>query len=103
MDDAVKNVAEVPVTGGIQEEVSAHMAGEFCYVDTTGADLSQVRRKVEVKKELRAPVEKGDPAGEMVYYLGDKEIGRQKLVAAESVDRMRYSDALEQAMDRYFL
>ena len=103
VDDAVKNVAEVPVTGGIQEEVSAHMTGEFRYVDTTGADLSQVRRKVEVKKELRAPVEKGDLAGEMVYYLGDKEIGRQKLVAAESVDRMRYSDALEQTMDRFFL
>ena len=72
-------------------------------MDTTGADLSQVRRKAEVRKGLRAPVEKGDPAGEMVYYLGDKEIGRQKLVAAESVDHMRYSDALEQAMDRYFL
>ena len=103
VDDAVKNVAEVPVTGGIQEEVSAHMAGEFCYVDTTGADLSQVRRKVEVRKELRAPVEKGDLAGEMVYYLGDKEIGRQKLVAAENVGCMRYTDALERAMDRFFL
>ena len=84
VDDA-KNVAEVPVTGGIQEEVSAHMAGEFRYVDITGADLSQIRRKVEVRKGLRAPVEKGDPAGEMVYYLNGKEIGRQKLVASENV------------------
>lgn len=103
VDDAVKNVVEVPVTGGIQEEVSAHMAGEFHYVDTTGADLSQIRRKVEVRKGLRAPVGKGDPAGEMVYYLNGKEIGRQKLVAAESVDRMRYTDALERTMDRFFL
>ena len=103
VDDAVENVAKVPVTGGVQEEVPVHMDGEFRYVDTTGADLSQVRREAEVKKELQAPVKQGDPAGEMVYYLGDKEIGRQKLVAAESVDRMRYSDALEQAMDRYFL
>ncbi len=103
VDDAVKNVAEVPVTGGIQEEVSAHMAGEFRYVDTTGADLSQIRRKVEVKKELRAPVEKGDPAGEVVYYLDGKEVGRQKLVASENVERMRYTDALERTMDRFFL
>ncbi len=103
VDDAIENVAKVPVTGGVQEEVSVHMDGEFRYVDTTGADLSQVRRKTEVKKELQAPVKQGNPAGEMVYYLGDKEIGRQKLVAGESVDRMRYSDALEQAMDRYFL
>ena len=102
VDDA-KNVAEVPVTGGIQEEVSAHMAGEFRYVDITGADLSQIRRKVEVRKGLRAPVEKGDPAGEMVYYLNGKEIGRQKLVASENVGRMRYTDALERAMDRFFL
>ena len=103
MDDAVKNVAEIPVTGGIQEEVSAHMAGEFHYVDTTGADLSQIRRKVEVRKGLRAPVGKGDPAGEMVYYLNGKEIGRQKLVASENVGRMRYTDALERTMDRFFL
>ena len=102
VDDA-KNVAEVPVTGGIQEEVSAHMAGEFRYVDITGADLSQIRRKGEVRKGLRAPVEKGDPAGEMVYYLNGKEIGRQKLVASENVGRMRYTDALERAMDRFFL
>ena len=102
VDDA-KNVAEVPVTGGIQEEVSAHMAGEFHYVDTTGADLSQIRRKVEVRKGLRAPVGKGDPAGEMVYYLNGKEIGRQKLVASENVGRMRYTDALERTMDRFFL
>lgn len=103
VDDEVKNVAEVPVAGGIQEEVPAHMVGEFCYVDTTGADLSQVRRKAEVKKELQAPVGKGDPAGEMVYYLNGKEIGRQKLVASENVERMRYTDALERIMDRFFL
>ena len=103
VDDAVKNVAEVPVTGGIQEEVSAHMAGKFHYVDTSGADLSQIRRKVEVRKGLRAPVGKGDPAGEMVYYLNGKEIGRQKLVASENVGRMRYTDALERTMDRFFL
>lgn len=103
VDDEVKNVAEVPVAGGIQEEVPAHMVGEFCYVDTTGADLSQVRRKAEVKKELQAPVGKGDPAGEMVYYLNGKEIGRQKLVASENVGRMRYTDALERIMDRFFL
>ena len=103
VDDAVKNVAEVPVTGGVQEEVSAHMAGKFHYVDTTGADLSQIRRKVEVRKGLRAPVGKGDPAGEMVYYLNGKEIGRQKLVASENVGRMRYTDALERTMDRFFL
>ena len=103
VDDAVKNVVEVPVTGGIQEEVSVHMAGEFRYVDTTGADLSQIRRKVEVRKGLRAPVGKGDPAGEMVYYLNGKEIGRQKLVASENVERMRYTDALERTMDRFFL
>ena len=101
VDDAVKNVAEVP--GGVQEEVSAHMAGKFHYVDTTGADLSQIRRKVEVRKGLRAPVGKGDPAGEMVYYLNGKEIGRQKLVASENVGRMRYTDALERTMDRFFL
>lgn len=103
VDDEVKNVAEVPVAGGIQEEVPTHMVGEFCYVDTTGADLSQVRRKAEVKKELQAPVGKGDPAGEMVYYLNGKEIGRQKLVASENVERMRYTDALERTMDRFFL
>lgn len=103
VDDEVKNVAEVPVAGGIQEEVPAHMVGEFCYVDTTGVDLSQVRRKAEVKKGLQAPVGKGDPAGEMVYYLNGKEIGRQKLVASENVERMRYTDALERTMDRFFL
>lgn len=103
VDDAVENVAKIPVTGGVQEEAAVHMDGEFRYVDTTGADLSQVRRDVEVKRHLQAPVKKGDPAGEMVYYLGDQEIGRQKLVTAEGVARMRYSDALEQAMDRYFL
>ena len=103
VDNVEENVAKVPVTGGVREEVPVHMDGEFRYVDTTGADLSQVSRKTVLKKELQAPVQSGDTAGEMVYYLGDKEIGRKKLVTDESVDRMQYRDALERAMDRFFL
>lgn len=103
VDDDTKNVGNVPIAGGVKEETTVNLEAAYRYVDVTGADLSQVERKPDLPGSLHAPVEKGELAGEMVYYLQGKEIGRQNLVAAETVEKMRYKDALEQMVERYFL
>ena len=57
----------------------------------------------EMKKKLEAPVKKGDKAGEMVYYLDGEEIGRVDIVAAENVGKMKYKNALETALEKFFM
>ncbi|WP_211230085.1 D-alanyl-D-alanine carboxypeptidase family protein [Desulfovirgula thermocuniculi] len=74
----------VPVARGAAAAVRAVAAGDL-EVDLARDQLGQVRREVRLFSPLAAPVRAGQKVGEMVYYLGDSELGRVDLVAAESV------------------
>lgn len=102
MDEGLEEIAPVPVEKGIESQAAVTQAEAFQYIDTTGADLTQVEKKAELEPSLTAPVKKGDKAGEMAYYLNGEEIGRVDIVAAEDVDKMKYKNALENALEGFF-
>lgn len=102
-DDDVDHVGWADVENGTEKQVELRMKKPFVYVDTEGTALSEITKKMVVTKKIQAPVKEGDTIGEQVYYLGEKEIGRQELEAAEEVPRLRYTDALKQAVERFFL
>lgn len=102
-DDDLDHVGWADVENGIQKQVELRMKEPFVYVDTEGADFDDISKKIEITRKIQAPVREGDTVGAQVYYLGEKEIGRQELEAAGEVPRLRYVDALEQAMERFFL
>ena len=103
MDEGLEAIAPAKVEKGMKTEVSVKQAGGFQYIDTVGADLTQIEKKPEMKKHLEAPVKEGDKTGEMVYYLNGEEIGRADIVAAESVGKMKYKNALETALEKFFM
>ena len=103
MDEGLEAIKPVKVEKGMKAEVSVKQAGSFQYIDTVGADLTQIKKKPELKEHLKAPVKEGDKTGEMVYYLEGKEIGRADIVATESVGKMKYKNALETALERFFM
>ena len=51
------------------------METEFQYIDTTGANLSGMKRKIEIDQEKQAPVKKGEKVGTVTYLLNGKKIG----------------------------
>ncbi len=103
VDDKPISLEPVQVKGGTKEEVEAEVSTPFSYVDITGANLSQMERKVEMKKEVKAPVKRGDAVGEMIYLLDGKEMGRMPIVAKTDVAKMNLRHAVSKTFKSFLL
>ena len=99
-DSSTDGIRPVPVEQGVEETVMAERSGDFAYLDTEGASLSLIERRVEIPDAVRAPVKKGDILGQIIYTLDGKEIGRTDLIALSGVDKASYMDCLESAVQR---
>jgi len=93
-EEEVETVKPVKVLRGVKGNVRAVQEEPFTYIDTTGADLKGMERKVVLDKKLKAPVKEGDKVGEARYYLNGTKVGSRDIVAAESVDKVSYQSAL---------
>ena len=94
---------KVPVTGGIKDVVTGVSEGGFQYVDTSGADLSKIEKKIDLKKEVKAPVTKGEELGKIIYSLDGKTIGEVQIQAAETVEEASFLDMLKKAAEEFLL
>lgn len=91
-DEEMPKLSPVPVRGSIQTEVSVRYPDEFSYLSTTGEDFSQITREAQFSGEIKAPLEEGQEVGSLIYKIGEKEIGRMPIVAAEAVEKAGYLD-----------
>lgn len=103
IDEGLEQISPPEVKGGVDRSVPAKQSEIFEYIDTEGRDLTQIEKKPEFKKSLKAPVKAGDKIGEMVYLLGGKELGRADIIAVGDVQEMNYKHAVEEALERFFL
>lgn len=102
-EDKAEPVQPVKIVRGVKSTVKAEQKEPFTYIDTTGADLKGMKRKVSVEKKLKAPVKKGDKVGEAKYYLNDTEVGSSDIVASESVEEVSYQSALADTFEDWTL
>ncbi len=54
----------------------------------------KVSFKVVIPESVFSPLVKGEKIGEVVYYVGDKEIGRAAIRVAENAERISFRDIL---------
>lgn len=100
-DDKPENLKNIEVKGGVKEAVPCKYAKTFRYLDTSGANLKGIKKKLQVKKSLNAPVKKGDIAGKLVYELDGKEIGKVDVIVSESVEKAGFIDYLKKVMTKF--
>lgn len=78
---------EIQVVGGTKQYVNIKIS------EPITADLSknteEISTYVLLDKFLYAPVRKGDKAGKIIYYLGDKKIGEGIIYTDESVSALK--------------
>lgn len=91
-DDAKIAQKNVPIMGAIEKVAAIEADGTFTYLNTTGADVSSITKKVELPASVEAPVQKGMRAGEIGYYLNEEKIGSVSLSFAEDIDKATFSD-----------
>ena len=102
-DDRTDGITSVPVENGVQESVKAGRKSPFTYLDTEGANLNGVERKINLEEKIAAPVKKGDKVGSIEYSLDGKVIGESDIIALEDVKKATFSDRLGKAAQALLL
>lgn len=99
-DNDPPKLKSVEVQGGVKDQILCEYADTFRYLDTSGANLAGVTKKAQMKQSVKAPVKKGQKVGELVYELGEKEIGRVEILAKESCKKAEFLDYLKKVMQK---
>ncbi|HIY00561.1 MAG TPA: D-alanyl-D-alanine carboxypeptidase [Candidatus Blautia faecipullorum] len=102
-DEEPGGLPELAVKKGVESTVPLEYEGIFRYLDTEGRQISDISKKRVLPSETEAPVQKGEKAGELVYYRGGEEIGRIGILYGESVKKAKYADCLEKVLKRLWL
>lgn len=100
-DENPQKLKKAAVKGGVAETVACEYDGQFTYLDTTGANLDDITRRLEMTANLTAPVKKGDKIGTLIYELNKKEIGKTDVLAAEDVKKAGFWDYLKKVFQKW--
>lgn len=102
VDENKKPLPNIAVEGGVKEELACDYEGAFRYLDTKGAALDQIEKKIKQKDKVKAPVKKGDLAGTAEYYLDGKKIGSVNFRFREGTKKAGYSDYVEKVWKQFW-
>lgn len=102
-DEARKEVAVLPVRGGVRREVTVGYKEGFVYLDLEGNDLKNVTREEILPEIVEAPLQKGDKVGCVKYYLKDRQIGEIEIVAEQDLQKAGFWDCLKSGFGKWLL
>lgn len=100
-EPAGKAVGQVEVQKGIEEKVNAVIKSEIKLLIKKG-EKNTIDSKVELIPMVKAPFEKGEKVGEIIYSFQGKEVGRCDLVAANGVEKAKLSHMLKKLAEKWF-
>lgn len=86
LTEAGKNAGEVAIRFGAAESVPV-LTGCSLNYNFANDENADFRPEVQLAASVTAPVKAGAKLGEVVYFAGDREIGRVDLIAQEQVER----------------
>lgn len=103
VDEDCDNLPKVEVSGGVLEEAVIKCEYPFSYLDTEGRDLSTITKEIKIQEQQKAPIEKGQVAGEIVYSLNGEWIGSVPLVYDNTIEKANFAHYLKKIIDGYLL
>lgn len=102
-DEKPEKLPSVKVKKGVEETVPLAYEEKFQYLDTEGQPITEISKKRILPSEVKAPVRKGQQAGEVIYYRNGEELGKVRILYADSVAKAAYTDCLEKILDYLWL
>lgn len=102
-DENKDSLNDVPVAQGVKDSMTIGYRGPFSYLSTSGEDIGQIEKKINLKEEIPAPVHQGDVIGTAEYYLGEKQIGTVDIIAGSDVKKMVYLDCLKRLLHELWI
>lgn len=102
-DEDLQPLNEISVEGGVAESVPCEYDGTFTWLDTTGADLSNITKEYKIDTSVWAPVKKGDRVGVVSYSLNGDEIGTIDILISEDVEKAGFFDYVKKIVNHFTL
>lgn len=102
-DDYASLQKKATVQRGKKDTVTAVQKNGFMYIDTEGKALDKIEKEIKIEKTVKAPVKKGQKIGEIIYKIGEEQLGTVPLVASESVPKQTLKDAMEEVLGSFSL
>lgn len=99
--DENSHKSELKITNGKKSKINVS-SESFSFVDTKGNDLSKIKSKTIMNKNVIAPLKKGDVVGKVEYYLSDNKIGEANIVSEEAVDKADYGYMIRRMFELVF-
>lgn len=93
-DDSTDGISPISVENGIEDTVDAGREDTFSYLDTSGININDIERRIQVDSPIPAPVRKGDVLGYVAYYLDGEEIGKSEIIALNDMEKAGFLDYL---------
>ena len=94
---------QIAVERGSKKTVTLDVPDTFQYVCVANEDANDIKEKVTLKKNLKAPVKKGAVLGTVQYYLNNEVIGKLDITAAQTVDEWKITDCIKNVWQQYQL
>lgn len=91
------------VKNGVKKQISLVYGNTFRYLSTDGSIVEAPDKKLSLPSEAKAPLKKGDRAGELIYTWKGKEIGRIPVLYNESIKKATFTDCLRQTAEALLL
>ena len=88
----------VKVSGGLQRFATPVLAQADFQVTVPKGEGGNVRTKIEMNRQIAAPVEKGQAIGKVTVYLGKEVLGSAALVSAESIGKLTFWQAFKKLL-----
>lgn len=63
----------------------------------------KIETDVKIKKELEAPVQKGECIGKITYKINGEHVGEEKIILQNTVEKIGYDWCLKMAVQRFLL
>lgn len=82
-----KTISSVPVSKGDKAAVRLETADKISVLMKKGEKKGKFSKRVEIKKELQAPIKKGEVLGELTIKEDGKVVSKTPLIAKETVKR----------------
>lgn len=102
-EEKCENYAVIPIRGGIDAEVTVEYKEGFVYLDMEGKDLSRISKEENLQEYIKAPMKKGEKAGEVNYYLEGKKIGQVDLVITKDLVKAGLGDYFKRGFGKWLL
>jgi len=80
---------EVEVKKGIERKVNA-IYNEDVKLLLEKGEKDKVTKEVILKEEIQAPIEKDQVLGDVIFKVGEKEVGKTQIIAAEEVKKASF-------------